>query len=94
MFACFVACKDNNPNEINISKEEALKIAQQYDISGDSVEIYFQTYIYPKTSLAYKNGKRKLVYWHIEKKCDNCGIIQVDAETGNVFMVGKTNYVY
>ena len=80
--------------EINISKEEALKIAQQYDISGDSVEISFQTYVYPKTSVAYKKGKRKLVYWQIQKKCDRCGIIQVDAESGNVFMTGKYNYIH
>ncbi len=91
--ACFVACKDNQ-NEINISKEEALKIAQRYDISGDSVVISFETYIYPKTSVAYKKGKRKLVYWKIEKKCDSCGIIQVDAESGKVFMTGKYNYIH
>lgn len=91
--ACLVACKENQ-NEIKISKEEALKIAKRYDISGDSVEIFFQTYIYPKTSIAYKNGKRKLGYWQIQKKCDGCAIIQVNAESGNVFMTGKYNYIH
>lgn len=89
----FVTCKDNR-NEINVSKQEALKIAQRYNISGDGVEISFQTYIYPKSSLAYKKGKRKLFYWKIEKKCNDCRIIQVDAESGKVFTTGKYKYTY
>lgn len=93
IFACFISCKDNQ-NEIKISKKEALEIAKRYDISGDSVEISFLTYIYPKSSLAYKKGKRKLFYWKIEKKCNGCGIIQVDAERGNVFAIGKYKYTY
>lgn len=93
IYFCFVACK-NNQNEINKSKEQALKIAQRYDIYGDSVEINFETYIYPTTSIAYKKGKRKLIYWHIQKKCNNCGLMQVDAKSGNVFTVGKYNYVH
>jgi hypothetical protein len=93
IFACFISCKDNQ-NEINISKKEALEIAKRYNISGDSVEISFHTYIYPKSSIAYEKGKRKLLYWKIEKKCNGCGIIQVDAESGNVFTTGKYNYQY
>ncbi len=93
IFACFISCKDNK-NEMNISKQEALEIAKQYDIFGDNVVISYKTYTYPKSSLGYKKGKRKLMYWHIEKKCDGCGIIQVDAENGNVFATGKYNYIH
>ena len=79
---------------INISKDDALEIAKRYNIYGDSVEIYFKTYIYPKTSLSYKKGKRKLLYWHVSKECNGCGIIQIDAESGKVFSIGKYEYQY
>jgi hypothetical protein len=91
IFMIFFGCKKKS-DKINISKNEALEIAKQYEISGDSIEIYFDTYIYPKSSLAYKKGKRKLMYWHVSKKCNKCGIIQIDAESGNVFTVGKYKY--
>jgi hypothetical protein len=87
------SCKEK-PKELNISKNEALEIAKRYNISGDSIVIYFKTYIYPKSSLAYKNGKRKLLFWHVSKECNDCGMIQIDAESGNVFSVGKYDYQY
>ena len=83
-----LSCKEK-PKEFFISKREALEIAKKYNTSGDSVNIYFKTYIYPKNSLDYKKGKRKLLYWHVSKKCDHCAIIQIDAENGNVFTIGK-----
>nr|WP_315234013.1 hypothetical protein [uncultured Flavobacterium sp.] len=87
----FVNCKKKS-EKINISKDEALEIAKRYDISGDSIQIDFKTYIYSKSSLAYKKGKRKLLYWDVSKQCNTCGIIQIDAESGNVFTIGKYKY--
>lgn len=89
----FSSCNEKSKETI-ISKIEALEIAKKHNISGDSVEIYFKTYIYPKNSLGYKKGKRKLLYWHVSKKCNQCAIIQIDAQSGNVFTIGKYYYQY
>ena len=67
IFVCFISCKGNK-NEMNISKQDALEIAKEHNISGDSVEISYKTYTYPKSSLGYKKGKRKIwksnyYYW-------------------------------
>lgn len=88
------SCKENSTSNIKISKSEALEMAKRYDIAGDSVEIYFKIYIYPKSSLAYQKGKRKLYYWHVSKECNNCGWIEIDAKSGNIFSVGKYDYQY
>lgn len=90
----FYSCKEKNENDINISKSEALEIAKRYDISGNNVEIFFNTYIYSKSSLGYKEGKRKLFYWNVSKKCNHCSCIQIDAVTGKVFFESKYTYVY
>ncbi|WP_343614401.1 hypothetical protein [Flavobacterium sp.] len=93
---CFLfnSCKEKNKNEIKITESQALKIAKRYGISGDKVLIYFNTYTYSKTSLGYKNGKRKLYYWNVSKECNHCPMIQIDAVTGNVFSEGKYDYVH
>jgi hypothetical protein len=88
------SCNKKSTSNIKISKSEALEMAKHYEIAGDSVEIYFKIYIYPKNSLAYQKGKRKLYYWHVSKECNNCGWIEIDAESGNVFSVGKYDYQY
>ena len=88
------SCEQKSLPEINISKSEALEIAKKYDLSGDSVEISFNTYVYRKTSLAYKKGKRKLSYWEVSKNCNHCSIIQIDALTGKVFFESKYEYIY
>jgi hypothetical protein len=88
------SCKKKSSSDINISKSEALEIAKKYDLSGDSVKISFNTYVYYKTSLAYKKGKRKLFYWEVSKDCNHCSIIQIDAVTGKVIFESKNVYVY
>lgn len=88
------SCKEKDKNEIKITESQALKIAKRYGISGDNVEIFFKTYIYSKTSLGYQQGKRKLYYWDVSKKCNHCPFIQIDAVTGNVFTEGKYKYEY
>ncbi len=90
----FNSCKEKNRNEIKVTKREALEIAKRYDISGDNVVIFFKTYIYPKTSLAYKKGMRRLFYWSVSKECNHCSIIQIDAITGKVFSEGRYGYIY
>ncbi|TDP01558.1 hypothetical protein [Flavobacterium sp. 245] len=90
----FTSCKEKDENKIKITESQALKIAERYGITGDSVDIFFKTYSYSKTSLGYKKGKRKLYYWDISKKCNHCPFIQIDAITGNVFSEGNYNYVY
>lgn len=64
---CFISCKEKNKNEIKITESQALQIAKRYGISGDNVEIYFDTYTYSKTTLGYQKGKRKLYYWYVSK---------------------------
>lgn len=91
---CFISCKEKNKNEIQITESQALQIAKRYGISGENVEIYFDTYTYAKTTLGYQKGKRKLYYWYVSKKCNHCPYIQIDAVTGNVFFEGKYTYVY
>lgn len=88
------SCKEKDKNEIKITESQALKIAKRYGISGDNVEIFFKTYIYSKTSLGYQQGKRKLYYWDVSKKCNHCPCIQIDAVTGNVFFESEYTYVY
>ncbi|SFD62100.1 hypothetical protein [Flavobacterium phragmitis] len=91
---CFTSCKEKNKDEVKITEKQALQIAKRYGITGDSIEISFQTYIYAKSTLGYQKGKRKLYYWDISKKCNQCPFIQIDAVTGNVFSEGKYTYVY
>ena len=88
------SCQEKSNNEIKITEKEALQIAKRYGISGDNVEIYFQTYIYGKGTLGYEKGKRKLFYWDVSKKCNHCPMIQIDAVTGKVFSEGRYKYVY
>ncbi|KRB56933.1 hypothetical protein [Flavobacterium sp. Root186] len=90
----FTSCKEKDKNEIKITESQALEIAKRYGISGDNLEIFFNTYTYSKTSLGYQRGKRKLFYWDVSKKCNNCSAIQIDAVTGNVFSEIKYKYVY
>lgn len=90
----FNSCKEKDKNEIKITESQALKIAKRHGISGENVVIFFNTYSYSKTSLDYQQGKRKLYYWDVSKKCNHCPFIQIDAVTGNVFTEGKYNYVY
>lgn len=88
------SCEQKSAHELTISKSEALEIAKKYNLSGASVAISFNTYIYPKSSLAYKKGKRKLSYWEVSKNCNHCSIIQIDALTGKVFFESKYEYIY
>jgi len=94
IYLSLTSCKQKDKNEIKITKSQALEIAKRYDVSGDNVEIFFKTYHYSKTSLGYQEGKRKLYYWDVSKKCNHCPFIQIDAVTGNVFSEGKYNYVH
>lgn len=94
IYLSLTSCKQKDKNEIKITESQALEIAKQYGVSGDNVEIFFKTYDYSKTSLGYQEGKRKLYYWDVSKKCNHCPFIQIDAVTGNVFFEGKYDYVH
>ena len=97
LFLFFMSCKENketNSKLLKIDKLAALEIAKKYSIMGEDVEIEFQSYNYPKSSLKFKSGIKTLYYWQVSKKCNNCNIIQIDAETGKVFSEGKYKYEY
>ena len=94
IFLTFVSCSEKIDGDLNISKDQALEIAKDYNIYGKNVQIYLETYFYPINGKEYKKGKRKQYLWKVSKKCNHCAIIQIDATTGKIISVGKYNYQF
>lgn len=73
-------------NKLKIRNKDALKIASKYGIVGTDVHLVFQANReYPDTI----NNNQVTFYWDVEKDCDGCDAIEVDAKSGIVIRKTK-----